>query len=338
MIWLTYRQFRVQAAVAVVAVVAVVLTVAVPHPSVPAAGSLFDALTATQRRVYYAGIVVLAVVPALIGAFWGAPTVARELESGTYRLVWNQSVTRTRWLATKLAVTCTAAAVVAGLMSLAITRWSHSLDGALGSRHGSLPARVTPVSFAMRGVVPVAYAVFAVVLGVAVGLVLRRSLPAVAVTLALFIAVQVAVPQWIRPHLLAPTQVDSAFSRDTLDGIEGGPEVGVRRVTTKAGGPGSWVLSHQLVDTSGRSATLPAWFGQCLPQPGPRELATPLPAGKGGLDGCLDRLTTQGYRDRVRYIAAGRFWALQWAETGLFALVSAGLAGFCFWWTRKRLG
>ena len=58
------------------------------------------------------------------------------------------------------------------------------LDGALSSTHGSLPSRLTPVSFAMRGIVPVGYAVFAVVLGVDPRAVLRRSLPAMAVTLA----------------------------------------------------------------------------------------------------------------------------------------------------------
>jgi len=49
------------------------------------------------------GLVVL-VVPALIGVFWGAPLIARELETGTFRLAWTQSVTRTRWLAVKLGV------------------------------------------------------------------------------------------------------------------------------------------------------------------------------------------------------------------------------------------
>ena len=39
----------------------------------------------------------------MIGIFWGAPLVARELETGTYRLVWTQGVTR-RWLAVKLAL------------------------------------------------------------------------------------------------------------------------------------------------------------------------------------------------------------------------------------------
>jgi hypothetical protein len=296
-------------------------------------------LSTTDRRLFFAGIVILSSVPALLGAFWGAPMVARELESGTYRLVWNQSVTRTRWLAMKLTITCTAAAVVAGAMSLSVTRWAHAVDAAMGGGGDNLPARLTPVSFAMRGVVPVAYAVFAVVLGVAVGLLLRRALPAVAVTLALFVAVQVAVPQWVRPHLLSATQTDTAFSRDTLDGIEGSPFEGVKQVKTRVTGQGAWVLSHQLVDPRGRVVSLPTWFAQCLPQPGPRPLAVPVPiSGKGGLDDCLDRLSSEGYRDRVRYFAADRFWAMQWAETALFGLVSAGLVGFCFWWTRRRIG
>ena len=44
------------------------------------------------------------VVPAVIGIFWGAPMIAREIEAGTYRLVWTQSITRTRWLVSKLGV------------------------------------------------------------------------------------------------------------------------------------------------------------------------------------------------------------------------------------------
>ncbi len=38
-------------------------------------------------------------VPALLGLFWGAPMVAREIETGTSQFAWVQSVTRVRWLA-----------------------------------------------------------------------------------------------------------------------------------------------------------------------------------------------------------------------------------------------
>src|SRR4051794_121490 len=342
MTWLTYRQLRAQALAALLGVAALAAVLAAHRARVPTAvtgvdDDLLSGLSLADRRLFFVGVVVLAVVPALLGAFWGAPMVARELESGTYRLAWNQSVTRARWLAVKLTITCVVAAVVAGTMSFAVTRWSRAVDAAAGGRFGALPGRMTPVAFAMRGIAPVAYAVFAVVLGVAVGLVLRRALPAVAVTLALFVAVQVAVPHWVRPHLLSPTQTDTAFSRDTLEGIEGDPFHGVNKVMVKTGN-GAWVLSHQLVNTEGQRVVLPTWFSQCLPQPGDRSAVQPVPiAGKGGLDGCLDRLTAEGYRDRVRYFGPDRFWAMQWAETALFGLLSAGLVGFCFWWTRKRI-
>ena len=61
--------------------------------------------------------------------FWGAPLVARELETGTFRLAWTQSVTRTRWLAVKLALVGLASMAVAGLLSLILTWWSSPIDG-----------------------------------------------------------------------------------------------------------------------------------------------------------------------------------------------------------------
>ena len=75
---------------------------------------------------------MLAVAPALIGVFWGAPLVARELEAGTHRLAWTQSVTRTRWLAIKLGRRRRSRPPSrSGVLSLAVTWWAQPLDGAL---------------------------------------------------------------------------------------------------------------------------------------------------------------------------------------------------------------
>jgi hypothetical protein len=68
------------------------------------------------------------IAPALIGVFWGAPLLTRELETGTYRLAWTQSVSRSRWLVTKLAVVGLAAVTLAGLLTLTITWWYRALD------------------------------------------------------------------------------------------------------------------------------------------------------------------------------------------------------------------
>src|SRR5438128_362282 len=43
-------------------------------------------------------------VPGIIGALFAAPLIL-ELESGTFRLAWTQSITRSAWLVRKLGLT-----------------------------------------------------------------------------------------------------------------------------------------------------------------------------------------------------------------------------------------
>jgi hypothetical protein len=338
-IWLTWRQMRLQAATAVVALVAagVVLALTGPHLVELASGGVddvFDRLSGTDIGLFWAGVVVIAAVPALLGAFWGAPLVARELEAGTHRLVWNQTVTRTRWLTTKLAVTTAVAALAVGALAFAVTWWSHPLDGVVGHTRGGLPGMLTPVSFAMRGLVPVGYTVFAVALGVVVGAVLRRSLPAMAVTLALYVLVQVAVPLWVRPHLVPPTTAAVAISARTLDSISlDGPQ-GPVTIGVHTADRGDWILVNDTVDRSGHPAALPAWFSDCQ-APAPTAVQGPAPAGS--VDPCLARLASEGYTQRVVYQPVGNFWPIQLAEAALYLAVSGLLAGFALWWTRRRL-
>lgn len=138
MIWFTWRQFHTQTWITVAALAALgVLLVVTGHSiadiyaaSVGAChGDCTTAVTSflnqakngTSGIVYNLATAIMYVVPALIGIFWGAPLMARELETGTHRLAWNQTVTRTRWLATKLAVVVTASAATAGLLRWAVT-------------------------------------------------------------------------------------------------------------------------------------------------------------------------------------------------------------------------
>jgi hypothetical protein len=135
------------------------------------------------------------VVPGLVGLFWGAPLVARELEEGTFRVVWTQSVTRRRWLLTRLAVLGLVATVASALLSLVVTWWSSPIDRAKASPFSS---------FDVGGVVPVGYALFALVLGVAAGLVLRRTVAGMAVALVGFVAARLAVKHGSAPPCSPP--------------------------------------------------------------------------------------------------------------------------------------
>jgi hypothetical protein len=340
-IWLTWRQFRVQfvAVWALVAAACVVLAATGPHLARLAHhhADVYDLLSGNDRLLFNGGIAVLAVAPALIGIFWGGPLVARELETGTHLLAWTQSVTRSRWLLVKLGVPVLSAVVAVGILTTAVTWWADPLDGAQGSHRGSLLPRMTPVAFAMRGVVPVAYAVFALLLATLLGLVLRRTVAAMALALAIYVLVQVAVPLWVRPHLLPPTTTTMVISAKTLDGLSssGGPFT----ITTRTGDPRDWVLANQTVDAAGRVAALPSWFNDCLPLPpgntdGGTVQALPEP---GSVDACLSRLTDEGYRQRVVYQPDRSFWRLQWTEAGLYLLASVALGAISFWWLRRRL-
>ncbi|GHE31555.1 ABC transporter permease [Streptomyces capitiformicae] len=127
------------------------------------------------------GTFVLSLAPELIGAWAGAALIARELETGTARLAWTQSVGPVRWLAAKLAVP--AALIVSGTLLLTLLNrlvwWSEAdLRRALNTRDWFDTA-----TFTAHGTAATAHALLGLAIGVCAGLLLRRSLPALAVGL-----------------------------------------------------------------------------------------------------------------------------------------------------------
>jgi hypothetical protein len=170
-------------------------------------------------------------VPLLFGVFWGAPLLAREFEDGTHNLAWTQGVTRRRWLSGNVIWALLAAAVWGGAMA-ALVSWWRLPENALG-----LPGvRISTGSFDVQGIVPVAYSVFAVALGIAVGSVMKRVLPAIATTLVAFVAVRLLVAQFARPHYMTPLS--------TLVPLGAG---------ANAAPSGAWVLSTAFVGPNGRN-------------------------------------------------------------------------------------
>lgn len=337
MIWLTWRQFRAAAALmfAALAVLAAILALTGPglaHDYATGIAACTQSGCSDFVRQFFnhhqgsflAVTAVVLLLPALIGLFWGAPLITRELEAGTHRLVWNQSITRTRWLAVKLTLTGLAAMTAAGLGSLAVAWWSSPLDKAATN----FP-KMAPLLFDTRGIVPIAYAAFAFVLGVTIGLLVRRTLPAMAITLAVFVAVQFAMPLLVRPHLAPPTRSTVQITESNLEDFQMRPD-GRIRVSAKAADASAWVLSSHTVDASGHaidsippSPSLSPSAGLCAP--------------KQGLSPCLAEVTRLGYRQQVTYQPSSRFWPFQWYEAGIYTALTVGLAGFCFWRIRRRL-
>lgn len=159
------------------------------------------------------------VVPLFFGLFCGAPLLAMEFEAGTHGLVWTQGITRHRWLTSNVAWALALSATCGAAISALVTWWSLT--------HISLHlSRVSNGPFDIQGVVPVAYAVFAVALGIAVGSVFRRILPAMAITGAIFIAVRIVIAGALRPHYLRPVSKlvssTSAPGQDILSVVQRG--------------------------------------------------------------------------------------------------------------------
>jgi hypothetical protein len=345
MTWMTWRQFRTQGitAAAVLAAFAILLAATGPHLASlyaaskitgchgfacqPAVNAFLNQLAGPYPVVYLLGIGLILVAPAIIGIFWGAPLIARELETRTFTLAWNQSITRTRWLAVKLALIGLAAMAVTEALSLVYAWWANPISKAisLGST-GGLPklfseGLFSSAIFASHGITPLGYAAFAFTLATAAGALTRRTVPAMAITLAIFAAIQLAMPLWVRPHLIPPSHTIAAI--DTADLAYGS-------LTADAvpGQPNAWILSSQALNPAGQPVSA---------VPAPCANANP-PGEKGGTSAITPAqcMQSRGYREAISYLPTSRYWPLQWIETGIFLALALALAGFCFWQLGRR--
>ncbi|MBV9794596.1 MAG: ABC transporter permease subunit [Actinobacteria bacterium] len=348
MIWLTWRQFRVQAVVtaAILAVFGVLLLVTGPslggvyrtsgfaacHSGCAQLAGNFLAQIGVPHYhlVYLFGAVLIIVLPAIIGLFWGAPLLARELEAGTFRLAWNQSVTRERWLAVKLGVLGLASMAAAGLLSLILGWWASPIDRAAGlGSVGGYENRFFPVVFGTRGIAPLGYAAFAFVLGVLIGLLIRRTVPAMAVTLGLIAAVQIAFPLVVRPHLITPVRHSITITASAIQGmgVSGpGPDAQLRTVFAgTVNTPGAWVYSDATVTASGSPdlGTVPAACQNIGPN--------------GSFQPCQQALAARNFQQQLVYQPASRYWTFQALEFGIYLTVAIVLAWASFWLLRRRL-
>lgn len=325
MIWMTWRQFRTQAlaGIAVAALLDIyllILGLQVHHSYTSdlaqcrkngGCSDLQNSLVSHYDfRISLLGY-VLVVVPGLLGVFWSAPLITRELESGTHQLAWNQSVTRGTWLAAKLAVVGPIGVAVTGLYSMLLTWAASPLDQIRGNRF-------SPLLFDARNITPIAYAAFAFVLGVALGLVIRRTVPTMAVTLVVFAVVQIVMPTLVRPSYASPTTTTVQLTAQTVDSLSFFGEYGAIDGLKI---PQSWVLSTSpMLNAQGQDVGHTAMYARCVAQT--------------DMGSCFG---SQNLHVQVSEQPAGRYWDFQWYETAIFAVLAALIAGFCFWRIRGRL-
>ena len=312
MAWVTWRQHRPQVYAGAGLLVALALAAFGTHLPIraayhrdalagclpPSAQSGCDIIVShfeAQFDGWVAAVRGLALLPALAGLFVGAPLLARELEHGTYRFAWTQGITRRRWLVWKTMLLAAGTAVAAAALSALVMWWRSPFD--------TLEGRMGPSGFDIEGLVVPAYALFALAVGVLAGLLFRRTMTAMAVTLAVFVATRLVVLELLRPHFLA------ALHRSVPAGDSG------RRA-------GDWVLSDTLVDAGGRIVSTA------------REDAAVLHANQAGIDPHT-YLIGLGWKRIISYQPAGRFWTFQAFEAGLFLGLAAAIVLAAVWLVRR---
>ena len=313
MTWLVWRQHRHQALAGLIALAAVALFLVPTGRQLHAAfddlglraclgaegrselvapdddcATLSERFSGRFQGLALASLLLL-FLPVLVGLFWGAPLVAREVEHGTHRLVWTQGVTRLRWATVKLALVGGGVVLVAVAYALLVGWWITPLNDATGYRF-------TWLFFDQQGPVLVGYALFAFALGVLAGTLTRKVLAAMAVTLGVFLATRVAVALLVRPRFLAPRRRTYPVISGSL--AEPDPLAG------------DWVISRAVYSAQGAKLT---------PGSGSQALCDQTAAAQ-----CIAKYGAGAYNQDL-FQPADRFWLFQGIETALFVLLAVAL-------------
>jgi len=316
MTWLTWRQHRKQAlftlvGLAVLAAIMVPTGIAAHHAFVrdgaaaclrklgtaalirqngPGCDASVQRFTTEYRALSQVGQLFL-FLPLLVGLFWGAPVVAREVEHGTHRLVWTQAVSRRHWAAVKIGLVVAFTVAVAILYGLGLSwwlqPWASTGDGRIGNG-----------MFDVQGIAPIGYTLFAVALGIFAGTVWRKLLPAMAAALVGFLGLRIVFTTLVRPRLLPAKvltfPVTSAMQPNQYSG--------------------DWVMDVGVRDTSGKMIAANS-IVSCPPQAGD------CGSGMG--------IAASDYNWQL-YQPASRFWTFQGIETGIYVALAVLLIYFTF--------
>jgi ABC-type transport system involved in multi-copper enzyme maturation permease subunit len=285
--------------------------------------------------------VAIMLIPIVLGLFWGVPLLTKEYAEGTNKLVWTQSISRRKWLSIKLVWVLVGAAITAGAFAALDTWWSKTGNALNLDRFQTL-------QFSGQGIVPVAYAVFAVALGIMFGAWFKRTMVALGVTLFLLIAiVLVGVPNFVRPHYITPTTYNASILSNTgkVNGDALSPQA-------PANSGASLLVSGNLVSKNGQRISWSNPPHSCivtnpsdgLGANGPHSvvvakggpLRDALVSRNGGPTVDVNCLGELGYHWSTKYQPSYRYWDFQRIETGLYLALSIIPLSVTYWLVLRR--
>ncbi len=317
MIWVGWRQQRVETLIAA-AMLVVLAGIAIPIGVHTASVYTHDGLAACAGNanpgscgvsvgsflLRFNGLNLLftwsSILPALAALLFAAPFVL-DLDSGTYRLYWTQSITRRRWIVTKLTFSLAASVAVAACL-VALATWSRApLD--------HLNGRMSINAYDTEGIVPIAYALFVLGVAVAIGALWRRTVPALLVAFAVYVVGRAVMDSWLRQRLLSPVKTTWLVNGN-------GPNLNRALVI------------NQFVSTK-NGQQLSGGAGPCIRGSGPLFTHTSV---------CTQPLARGSHvYVTALYQPASRFWELQSVEFGIVAGLGLLMVLAAGWWTQRRI-
>jgi hypothetical protein len=284
------------------------------HPSSSAAcQNLINAFQATN--VILKGGFVLQALPALIGAFVGAPMLAREIETGTFRYAWTQGFGRRRWTVAKLVLVGVAVTALAEAFSLLVS-WYY--QPYLASGNGAVfssPSPLSPGLFDLRGVAFAAWTLAAFSIGALAGMLIRRIVPAIVATLAAYAGLALLAGNVLRQHYLTPLVA------------KGSNLPGAAWITSEW-----WTKAGKVAFTGRPPVNLLQQLCSASFVPGP--------GGRIGIRGSFSPTTClvqHGYTQWSDYQPASHFWSFQLIEGGWLLTLSVLLIAVTVRLVRRRV-
>jgi hypothetical protein len=261
MVWVTWRQHRatlisVPAVLAAVAVFLVIFGLKAHHDyaalvhcslnqgqQTQACAQAFRTFNSSDWPLANTCSILMQLAPVLIGAFAGAPLLARELETGTFRFAWTQGVGRERLAIAKLALLAVTLVVLAGAFGELFSwffqpfLWTEEMN------------RLTETVFDTSGIVFPAFTLVAFAIGAFLGMLFRRVIPALAATLGVYLAVRL-VAWGVRKYypVAVVTGNTKIFSQFQTPSVPGYPWILSSWVTGPGGQAASPSVANQILN------------------------------------------------------------------------------------------
>jgi hypothetical protein len=274
-------------------------------------GTLAASFAHTDWTIANTTLILMNFAPVLLGMFAGAPMLARELETGTFRYAWTQGFARERSVIARLVLVGLVVAALAGAFG-ELFAWFFQ-PAMRNSGTNVLAGSV----FATRGVAFAAWTLAAFMIAACAGMLLRRTVPAMAVTIGVYSVLDLLTWLVLRARYLPSV-------------VTGNPNIGSGTSSVNA----PWVVNSWATGPGGKPVSQAAI--RAILQRIPDSPAQGSGIHQGLSPAQVQYLTTHDYVLWTRYIPVSRFWPMQFVEGGWLLALSVAVVASTVWLVRRR--